>query len=82
MRRKLYGNNIQPSCELCENGRPSSDGTAILCLRKGVVPLYYRCRRFRYTPLRRSPNRIPTVQSFSPDAFTLEAFLENTNETD
>ena len=71
MRRKLYGNTVEPSCGVCENGRHSADGTAVLCPRRGVVPLSYRCRHFRYSPLRRTPSRIPSVESFSPDMFTL-----------
>ena len=53
MRQKLYGNNIQPACELCANGRRSLDGKAVLCTKKGVMPLYHHCRRFAYDPLRR-----------------------------
>lgn len=41
MKRKLYGNNIQPSCEHCANGKRSSDGKAVLCTRRGVMPLYH-----------------------------------------
>ena len=37
MRQKLYGNNIQPACELCANGRRSLDGKAVLCTKKGVI---------------------------------------------
>ena len=39
MRRKLYGNTISPACEVCAYGRRSSDGNAVLCSRKGVMPL-------------------------------------------
>ena len=33
MRRKLYGNNIEATCEYCQYGRRSSDGKAILLCR-------------------------------------------------
>ena len=35
MRRKLYGNNIEATCEFCVYGRRSSDGKAVLCPKKG-----------------------------------------------
>lgn len=55
MRKKLYGNTVQPSCEHCAHGRKSFDGNAVLCDRKGVMPLYHHCRKFRYDPLKRIP---------------------------
>ena len=55
MRRKLYGNNISPSCEYCACARRAADGRVMLCARKGIVPLYHHCRRFRYDPLKRTP---------------------------
>ena len=46
MRRKLYGNNIPATCEHCLHGRRSSDHKAVLCSKKGVMPLYHHCRKF------------------------------------
>ena len=72
MRRKLYGNSIQPSCEHCAHGRRSSDGKAVLCTRRGVMPLYHHCRKFLYDPLKRIPFRQPTLQAFRQEDFRLE----------
>lgn len=71
MRRKLYGNNIQPSCEHCQHGRRSSDGKAILCPKKGVMPLYHHCRRFSYDPLKRIPFRQPALSPHEKEEFRL-----------
>ena len=72
MRRKLYGNNIQPTCEHCLFGRKSSDGKAVLCTKKGVMPLYHHCRKFEYDPLKRVPFRQPSPEKVRPDDFSLE----------
>ena len=64
MRRKLYGNNITPSCEYCARARRAADGRVMLCSKKGIVPLYHRCRRFRYDPLKRVPPK-PRKADFS-----------------
>lgn len=72
MRQKLYGNHIDPACEVCQHGRRSADGRAVLCARKGVVPLYYHCRKFQYDPLKRDPPRRPKRPSHTADEFTLE----------
>lgn len=70
-KRKLYGNNIQPACEYCAFGKLSSDGNAILCPRKGVMPLYHSCRRFDYDPLKRIPKRRKPIQQFDKTDFQL-----------
>lgn len=72
MKRKLYGNAITPACEICRNGRRSSDGKVILCLRKGIMDLTDRCRKFEYDPLRRVPYAQPELQTYSEADFRLE----------
>lgn len=72
MKRKLYGNDITPVCEICANGRFSSDGKVILCLRKGIMPLSAHCRKFRYDPLRRIPYIQPELQNYTEADFRLD----------
>ncbi len=76
MAKKLYGNNIQPSCEFCQHGKKSSDGNAALCLYKGVMPLYHHCFRFVYDPLKRIPHRRPIKETYSPKDFSLDEGTE------
>ena len=71
VRRKLYGNAIQPCCEYCSRARRATDGRVMLCPRRGVVPLYMHCRRFVYDPLKRVPYRQPALEKFQPEDFTL-----------
>ena len=72
MKRKLYGNDITPVCEICANGRFSSDGKVILCLRKGIMPPTARCRKFCYDPLRRIPYIQPELQTYTESDFRLD----------
>ena len=72
MRRKLYGNSVQATCEHCLHGRRSSDGKAILCPKKGVMPLYHHCRKFEYDPLKRIPSRQPKPQKFTKEDFKID----------
>ncbi len=71
MRRKLYGNNITPSCEYCARARRAADGRVMLCNKRGIVPLYHRCRGFRYDPLKRVPYRQPALEKFEAADFQL-----------
>ncbi len=72
MARKLYGNHIEPTCEVCQFGRLSSDKRAVLCPYKGVMPLYHHCRRFGYDPLRRVPRRRPKRAAYSAEDFSID----------
>ena len=71
MRKKLYGNSIQPACELCAPGRRSPAGKVVLCPKKGVMPLYHHCRHFRYDPLKRVPFRQPVLARYRKEDFQL-----------
>ena len=50
----LYGKNIEPRCEYCERGR-DVDEDYVVCAHMGVVSKGYQCRKFVYTPLKRTP---------------------------
>lgn len=72
MKRKLYGNTVTPTCELCAHGRRAADGKVILCVYKGVTELSDHCRKFSYDPLRRVPFRQPDLKTFSQEDFSLK----------
>ncbi len=69
--KKLYGNRREKACEICEYGKLTADGEAVLCARMGVVPSYHHCRRFRYDPLKRIPARRNPLPDFSQESFSL-----------
>ena len=71
VKRRLYGNEIPPCCEYCENARRGVEGRSMLCVRHGVVPPYHHCRRFRYDPLKRVPVRQAAPGGFSEEDFRL-----------
>ena len=72
MKFRFFGKNIEPACEYCALGKLTSDGKNVLCKKKGVTALYYKCRRFRYDPLRRIPKRpLPTTTEFTKEDFEL-----------
>ncbi|MBP0979329.1 MAG: hypothetical protein J6C55_01630 [Oscillospiraceae bacterium] len=56
MSNKLFGNNIEPACEYCSNGKKSESGM-ILCLKLGVVSPSFCCKKFEYDPLKRKPKK-------------------------
>lgn len=48
-------------CAFCEKATPLAGDEYVLCAKKGVVSLTYKCRRFSYDPLKRIPKRAPSL---------------------
>ena len=71
MAKKLYGNNIEPACEVCALGHRSPDGKSVLCSRKGAVDPYDSCRKFEYDPLKRIPERPQKKSEHAAEEFEL-----------
>ena len=72
-RQKIFGgNDVEPACKLCEKGRFSADEQAVLCDKKGIVPLYFSCRKFSYDPLKKRPVWLPKASKHDKDDFSLD----------
>ena len=70
----IFSKEIQQICAYCEHGKPILGKNDVICSKKGLVPATHSCRKFLYTPLRRTPPR-----PISPDI--LEALdLEDLSE--
>lgn len=68
MKKKLFGNDIVPSCVYCSNS--GTQGDSQYCkvnrtLKNG------KCRKFCYNPIMREPGGMAPLKSFSKEDFTL-----------
>ena len=52
----LFRKKIAPNCSYCLHCTKLND-EQVLCTKRGVMPLYGQCRRFRYDPCKRIPAR-------------------------
>lgn len=50
----LFRKKIQRSCIYCAHGTKIDDGQ-VLCVKKGVVSVDGKCRKFDYDPCKRIP---------------------------
>ena len=50
----LFRKKIQKSCTYCQYGTKLND-EQVLCIKKGVVALEGKCRKFAYDPCKRIP---------------------------
>lgn len=66
--KKLFGNNIEPSCEYCKLAR--FEENQFVCSKNKSIR-NYKCKSFDYDPLKRAPKATPALQQFSPEDFVL-----------
>ena len=52
----LFQKKIEKSCVYCAYGTKIDD-EQVLCIKKGVVPLTGKCRKFLYDPCKRVPQK-------------------------
>lgn len=55
-KKKLFGNNIKPSCKYCALGTPG-EGDVIKCSKFGDMKAYDSCKKYVYNPLKRIPKK-------------------------
>ena len=68
----LFRKKIQKSCAYCEYGTILND-EQVLCIKKGVVPLASKCRKFSYDPCKRVPLKPKALdfEKYNQEDYTL-----------
>lgn len=59
----LFRKKIKKSCSYCTYGTKIDD-EQVLCIKKGVMPVGEKCRKFSYDPCKRIPAK-PKALDFS-----------------
>ncbi|MEE0265065.1 MAG: hypothetical protein UD936_05495 [Acutalibacteraceae bacterium] len=65
---KLFGNNIDTSCEYCNNSQ-KINGIILCKANKEIVN--GNCSKFKYNPLMRVPKTAPRFPQYDPKDFEL-----------
>lgn len=68
----LFRKKIEPSCTYCVHGA-IIDESSVICVKKGVVKSWGKCRRFAYDPLKREPEAVskPLTEGLSEKDFEI-----------
>lgn len=68
----LFRRKIQKSCSYCTHGT-QLDEDAVLCVKRGIMPIYKACRKFKYDPCKRIPSKMkaPDFSKFKQEDFSL-----------
>ncbi len=69
---QLFRKKIEKVCSLCAYCTKLNDESA-LCIKKGVVNLNGKCRKFSYDPTKRIPlkAKAPDFSKYSDEDFSL-----------
>ncbi len=67
--KNLFGSGVQPACLHCEQSHPSPDKVMVLCRRFGPVSPHYKCKKYRYDPLKRTPRPMPKLPAYAAEDF-------------
>lgn len=66
----IFSKNIEKCCAYCERAKKIALNEQVLCPSKGLVNADFYCKKFVYTPLKRTPS----PQIFKKDDYTKEDF--------
>ena len=68
----LFRKKIQRSCAYCAFGTQLDEDT-VLCTKRGIMPVFKACRKFKYDPCKRIPLKKKTLDfsQFKDEDFSL-----------
>ena len=68
----LFRKQISRSCQYCAYSA-RLDENQMLCAKRGVVSMYYECRKFKYDPCKRIPPKPRAIdfEKYQDEDFSL-----------
>lgn len=67
MKKNLFGNHIECSCDYCTHANASDKN----CAKGKKIKATGKCRWFCYDPLKRVPYATPKLPDYDPDDFAI-----------
>ncbi|MBO4693631.1 MAG: hypothetical protein J5659_04505 [Clostridia bacterium] len=68
---KLLNDDIIKSCAWCLYGKKSEYTNDIFCKKRGITTKDYYCRKYKYDPLKRTPDKKIISDKYYGDDFSL-----------
>lgn len=62
----IFNKDLPHACSYCVYGRESLFSGEILCSKRGVTSVRDSCRKYKYDPLKRVPERVKIRTIISP----------------
>lgn len=71
MPKKVFNKKQEKRCEYCVFGRRSEFSSEVMCRKKGITDAKDFCRKYKYDPLKREPERIRILNDFNAENFKI-----------
>lgn len=71
MPKKVFNKKLEPHCEYCVFGKRSEFSNEVICKKRGITDIKDSCRRYKYDPLKREPQRVKISDNYNPEDFTV-----------
>lgn len=71
MPKKVFNKKLEKRCGYCIFGRKSEFSNEVMCIKKGITDVNDFCRKFKYDPLKREPERIRISNDFNAEDFKI-----------
>ena len=71
VKEMMFNKEILPCCEYCQFSRTTAAADRLLCRKKGVVPVDYKCKAYEYNPAKRAPRVKPALTVYDKKDFEI-----------
>ncbi|MBR5923343.1 MAG: hypothetical protein IKZ59_06065 [Clostridia bacterium] len=71
MAAKLFDRSLKKSCLWCAYGKKSEYTNEVFCIKRGVTYADSYCRKYKYDPLKRTPDNKTISKDYNADSFSL-----------
>ena len=69
--KKMFDKTIIKKCGHCLFGTDLGDDGEIICKKRGIVNKNDLCRKYKYDPLKREPQKQIISDNYSPEDFKI-----------
>ncbi len=68
---KMFNKDTLKSCEWCKFSRKSQFNDDLFCQKQGITEKFQVCRKYKYDPLKRTPEKKTVSSEFSKSDFKI-----------
>ncbi len=67
----MFNKDTPKSCEWCKFSKKSAFNKDLFCAKRGVTEKFNVCRKYKYDPLKRTPEKTSFVGNFTKSDFKI-----------
>ena len=72
MKDKQFNKKLPKYCKYCVFGNVIADSDEVLCIKRGITLKDDTCRKYKYNPLNREPQRQKIYNGYNAESFSIE----------